>query len=133
MSQSASNVCSAFLTRVKVVNPCLILGYNSLDKIAGIIFIAGQEIPRNIKPSCFLILGQHSRHPSCQKLCYASQVSPPITHNQGVHGLDIFIRGGIFGAARPSTILNALSPTLKLCCPFFALSYMKQTPSQGFP
>ena len=49
-----------------MVNPCLILGYNSLDKIAGIIFIARQEIPRNIKPCSFLIIGQHSRHPSCK-------------------------------------------------------------------
>ena len=38
---------------VKVVNPCLILEYNSLDKIARIIFIAKQEIPRYIEPSLF--------------------------------------------------------------------------------
>ena len=30
------------------------------------------------------------------------------THNQGVHVLDIFISGGIFGAAKPSIFLNAL-------------------------
>ena len=53
---------------VKVVNPCLILGYNSLDKIARIIFIARQEILRNIVPNPFLIIGQHSRQPSCQNL-----------------------------------------------------------------
>ena len=40
-------------------NPCLTLGYNLLDKIAGIIFIARQEIPRNIAPSPFLIVGKH--------------------------------------------------------------------------
>ena len=34
---------------------------------------------------------------------------PPITHNQGVQELDIFISSGIFGAARPSIILKALS------------------------
>ena len=39
---------------VKAVNPCLNLGYNSLDKTVGIIFIARQKIPRNIKPSPFL-------------------------------------------------------------------------------
>ena len=42
------------------MNPCLILGYNSLNKIAGIIFISRQEIPRNIELSPFLIIGQHS-------------------------------------------------------------------------
>ena len=52
-------------------------------------------------------------------LSYASQVSPPIIHNQGLHDLDIFISAGIFGAARPSIILNVLSPPLKLCCTFF--------------
>ena len=53
---------------VKVVNPCLILGYNSLDRFAVIIFIARQEIPKNIEPSPFLIIGQHSGHPSCWNL-----------------------------------------------------------------
>ena len=53
---------------VKVVYPCNILGNNSLDKIAGIIFIARQEIPRNIEPSRFLIIGQHSLHSSLQNL-----------------------------------------------------------------
>ena len=43
---------------------------------------------------------------------YASQVSSPITHNQVVHDLDIFISGSIFGATRPSIILNTLSPLL---------------------
>ena len=111
-----------------MVNPCLILGYLSLDKIAWIIFIVRQEIPRNIEPSPFLIIGNHLRHPhlvetfdipkmSVRIDCYVhfanytSQVSPPITHNQGVHDLDIFISGGIFGAARPSIIFNA-TPTL---------------------
>ena len=44
-----------------MVNPCLILGFNSLDKIAGIIFIGRQEIPRNIEPSPFLTIGHHSQ------------------------------------------------------------------------
>ena len=44
-----------------MVNPCLILGYNSLDKTSDIIFIARQKMPRNIKLSPFLIIGQHSR------------------------------------------------------------------------
>ena len=50
---------------------------------------------------------------------YASQVSPLFTHNQGVQDLDIFISGVIFGMARPSIILNALSPPLTLCCLYF--------------
>ena len=43
------------------------------------------------------------------------QVSPTITHNQGVHDLDKFISGGIFGACRPPIILNTLSPLFFLC------------------
>ena len=53
---------------VKVVNPYLIMGYNSLDKIARIIFIARQEIPRNIERSPFLIIGQHSQTHLCRNL-----------------------------------------------------------------
>ena len=121
---------------VKEVNPCLILGYNWLYKIAWIIFIVRQEIPRNIEPpesfsdhwSTFTvpILPKLLAYLRCRLgliycpqtyahfASFASQVSPPITHNQGVHDLDIFISGGIFGAARPSIILNTLSPPLKL-------------------
>ena len=51
---------------LKMVNPCRTLGYNLHDKIAGIIFIARQELPRNIELSPFLTFGQHLRHPSCQ-------------------------------------------------------------------
>ena len=114
-----------------MVNSCLILGYKSLDKITGIIFIVRQGIPRNNEPSPFLIIGLYLRHPltylRCRlglivlipKLMTATYVSPHITHNQGVHDLDIFISGGIFGAARPSIILNALSSPHERCCPFF--------------
>ena len=63
-------------------------------------------------------------------LCTGSE--PPITHNQGVHNLDIFISGGILGAARPPIIFDALSPPLKLCCLFFHYGY-KVSLSQGFP
>ena len=63
---------------------------------------------------------------------YASQVSPPITHNQGVYDLDNFISGGIFGVARPSIFLNALSPPLKLCCPFFHCVISRRHLSKGF-
>ena len=102
----------------------------SLDKIAWIIFIVRQEIPRNIKRSPFLIIGHHLRHPHLSEkmsvridcyahfASYASQVSTPITHYQGVHDRDSFISGGIFGTARPPIIFNALSLPLKLCCPF---------------
>ena len=45
-----------------MVNPCLILCYNSLDKITEIIFIVRQEIPSYIEPSPILIMAQHSRH-----------------------------------------------------------------------
>ena len=60
---------------VKDVIPCLILGYYSLDKTPGIIFIARQEIPRNIEPSPFLIINQHSRHPTCQNIWQTEDVS----------------------------------------------------------
>ena len=60
---------------------------------------------------------------------YASQVSPPITHNQRVPELDIFISGDIFWTARLSIILNTLSPPHKL----FFHCYKKETPYQGFP
>ena len=56
----------SFWLWVKVVNPCLILGYNLPDKIAGIFFIVRQEIPRNIELIPFLIIGQHLRHKSCR-------------------------------------------------------------------
>ena len=131
-----------------MVNPCLIYGYNSLDKIAGNIFIARQEIPRNIEPSPFLIIGTHCLHHLAKTfdICkmsvridcyahfarYASQVLPPITHNQGVHDLDIYISGGTFGVGRPSIILNALSPLLNSAA-HFSLCYKKETPSEGFP
>ena len=39
-----------------MVNPCLILGYNLLYKIVSILFIALQEIPRNIELIPFLII-----------------------------------------------------------------------------
>ena len=125
---------------VKVMNPCLILDYNSVDKITGSIFILRQQIPRNIEPRSFLVISQHSRFLSCrdlghtQDICknclhcpktyahfagYTLQVSPPVTHNQIVNDLHIFISGSIFGAARPCIILNALSSSLKFCSPFF--------------
>ena len=65
---------------------------------------------------------------------YASQILPPITHNQGVHDHDIFISGGIFEAARLSIILNTLSsPLLPIfSLPIFLLSYKKENPTQGF-
>ena len=44
---------------------------------------------------------------------YASQVSPPSTHNQDVHELDIIISGGIFGAARPSIIIEPILRIIK--------------------
>ena len=44
---------------------------------------------------------------------YASKVSPPITHNQYVHDVDIFISGASNGGGgRPSIILNVLLPHL---------------------
>ena len=45
-----------------MVNPYLILGYISFDQTAGTIFIAKQNIPRNIEPCPFLIIGQHLRY-----------------------------------------------------------------------
>ena len=107
-----------------MVNPCLIFGYNSLHKIAGIIFLSRQELPRNIKPSPFLIISQHFAS-------YASQVSL-FTHNQGVYDLDIFISGGIFGTARPSIILKALSSPLKLGYLFFHCAIRRRLLPKGF-
>ena len=123
------------------MNPYLILGYDSVDKITGIVFIAIQEILRNIKPRSFFghqstfsapILPRPWAYPRYplklfalpQNLCplrwrYTSQVLPPVTHNQVLNGLYIFISDGIFGAVRPFIILNALSPTLKFCSPLF--------------
>ena len=91
---------------------------------------ARQEIPRNIDPNPFLssvnIRGTHLADTfDIPKMSvrivstalktydhfasYASQVLPPITHNQGVHNLDFCTTVGIFRAARPSIILNGLS------------------------
>ena len=58
---------------------------------------------------------------------YASQVSPPITHNQGEHNLDIFISGGIFGVARLSIILNALK-----LLPIFHCAIRRRLLPKGF-
>ena len=109
--QGASTACFAFSTN---------LGLQSVDKITGIIFISRQEILRNIEPTSFLVISQHSRYPSCRDLghtqdirknclhCpktyvhfagYTSQVWSPVTHSQVVHDLYIFISGDIFGAA----------------------------------
>ena len=55
-----------------------------------------------------------------------------LLRNQGVHYLDIFISGDIFGAAGLSIILNALSPPLKLCCPFLHCAIRKRLLPKGF-
>ena len=61
--------CKSKTPQVRFPRLFLVISWRSrldlLDKIAGIIFIARQEIPRNIKPSPFLIISQHSRRPSC--------------------------------------------------------------------
>ena len=61
VSQGICLLC-IFESRTRVVSPCLILGYISLDKIAVIIFIMRQNIPRNIEPCPFLIISQHLRY-----------------------------------------------------------------------
>ena len=150
VSQGVSFICSAFLTLGQSGNPCLILGYTPLDKIAGIIFIGDTEKYRaksfSDYPSTFVtsILSKlwHTQDVGqdwlyCPKThvhfaSYASQVSPPFTHNQRVNDLDIFISGGIFGAARLSIILNALSPPLKLCCPFLHCAIKRRLLSKSF-
>ena len=137
LSQGASIVCSAFLTVGQSGETTSNLGYNSLNKIAGIIFIARPEIPRNIEPSPFLfaapILQKHLTYLRCRLgliilphnfahfVSYVLQVSSPITHNLGVHDHDIFISGGIYRATRPSIITNALSLPLQLWYPFFTM------------
>ena len=121
VSQGASIVCSAFLTLGQNGEPLFHLGF----QLAGITFYARQDISRNIEWSSVNIRGTHLDIPKmlvridctapktyAHFISYASQVSPHITHtcNKGVHNLQIFISGGIFGTARPSTILNALTP-----------------------
>ena len=69
--------------------------------------------------------------PTLLSMLHSSRLLSHITR-VCTYDLYIFISGGIFGAARPSIILNALSPPLKLCCPFFHCAN-KDTPSQGFP
>ena len=49
---------------------------------------------------------------------YISQVSPPVTHNQTVHNLIVFISGSLFGVPRLFIIFNALPPLPKLSSPF---------------
>ena len=61
-----------------------------------------------------------------------SQVWLPVTHNQVVNDLHIFISGGIFGAARPLISINALSPPPKFCSPFCSPCYKKETHFQVF-
>ena len=68
VSQGASIVCSAFLNLGQSGEAMSHLGLQLARQIARIIFIARHEIPRNIKPSPFLIIGQHLRHPSCLNL-----------------------------------------------------------------
>ena len=133
-----------------MVNPCLILGKNSLDKIAGISFIARQEIPRNIEPSPFLITSQHSSTHLAKTFdiskmsvridCTTQKLMPTslamlhrsclLSHITRVCTTLTF--SSAMGVDRPSIILNALFPPLKLCCPFLSLCH-EETPSQGFP
>ena len=68
VSQGASIVCSAFLNLDQSGEPMSHLGLQLARQIARIIFIAIHEIPRNMEPSPFLIIGQHLRHPSCLNL-----------------------------------------------------------------
>ena len=58
----------------KVMNTCLILGYNSVDKKPGIIVISRQEIPRNIEQRSFLVISQHSRYPCCRDIGHTQDI-----------------------------------------------------------
>ena len=132
------------------MNQCLILGYNSPDKITWIIFIVRQEIPKKYRAESFSdhwstfltpILPKPLTYLRCrlglivlpQNLCQLRKLCFAGLHNQGVHDLDIFISGGIFGATRLSVILNALSSLCNYASHFFSLCYKKETPSQRFP
>ena len=123
MSKGASTVCSAFLTLGQSDEPvttCSIKSPGSslqrdmryLEISSRVLFWSSVDIRGTILRKHLTIFDipngdwlfcpkTYDHFASC-----ASQVSLPITHNQGVHDLDIFISDGIFGAARPSTILN---------------------------
>ena len=124
--QGASIDCFAILNLGQCDKPISHLGYNSLDKIARIIFRAksfsdhqsafvAPILPKLLTYLRWLYFPKIYAHFAS----YALQISPPITQNLGVHDFDIFISGGIFGEARPSIIINALSPLLNFVAHFF--------------
>ena len=123
---------------VKVVNTCLILGYNSFNKIAGIILIVRQEIPRNIELSphwstfATPILPKPSTYLECQlELIILSQNSS--YHTQlGFARPWHFHQCSTFGAARLSIILNALSLPRKHSCLLFHWTIRRRLLPKGF-
>ena len=141
-----------FCLLVKVVNPCLILGYNSLDKIAGIIFIVRQVIPRNIEPIPFLIIGQHLRHPFAQTFdipkisvridCTAPKLMPTslaicgrsrlLSHITRVFTTLIFLSAVASLRRLDHTSSSVLSFPLKLCSPCFQCAIRRRLLPMGF-
>ena len=134
MSQGASIVCFAFSTLGQSDEPSLILGYNSVDKITGIIFISRQEILRNIEPTSSTfsvpILPRPWKYPRYplelfalpQNLCplcwlyflslASCHIKPGCARSLHFHQWWHLLGGLTF-------IVNALSPPLKFCSPFF--------------
>ena len=131
-----------FRLLIKVVNPCFILGYNLLNKISGKIFLARQEIPKNIELSPSLIIikihGTHLAETfdipkiSVKIDCSALKPMPTLlamlrwsrllSHITRMCMTCTFTSAVTsFGAARPSINFNTFSPPLKLCCLFFLL------------
>ena len=146
------NAHTLFRIRNKVMDPSLIPGHNSVHIFFRIILIARQEIPRNVEPVSLLIFGQHSGDPSSRDLghsydfskdwrnCpktyahfagYISQISSPVTHDQTVHNLDVFISGTLFGAPRPFVIFYALPPHPKFSNPFLYCAIRRRLLPKG--
>ena len=134
-----------------MVNPCLILGYNSLNKIAGIIFIVKQEKPSNIEQNTILIIGQHLRHHldiskmlvrfdfTALKVMPTSlamlQRSRLLSHMARV--CTTFTFSSVVASLRrpdhPSSSMLSETLPLKTLLPISSLCYKIETPSQGFP
>ena len=130
-----------------MVNTRLILGYNSLDKIAGVIFIARQEIPRNIELSPFLIVNISGTHlaetfdipkmsvwidctapkltPTSLPMLYRSRLLSNITRECTTLTFPSAV-ASLGRPDRPSS--STFSPPLKLCCPFFHCAIRRLLP-----
>ena len=127
-----------------MVNPCLILGYSLLDKIAGIIFIERQEIPRNIKPSPFLFAEIFDIPKISVRIdCTAPKVMPTslailprsrlLSHITRVCSTLTFSSGVASLGWQDHPSSSTLSLSLLNSAAHFSLCYKMETPFQRFP